>query len=212
MAVYDPEEQQKIEDLKAWWTQNGKYVSLLVTAACLVIIGFQGWRWYQRTQAEGASVLYQAVSQALAKRDTARAKDAMKQLADKYSATGYAARGALLTARLLFETNDKAGAREQLKWAADHAGEEELKYLAQYRLAQVLFDEKNFTEALKVLDAQHPDAFAGTWADLRGDLLVAAGRPADARSAYQTALAKLDPKSTLKTLVQVKLDALGGPS
>ena len=48
MAVYDLEEQEKIEDLKAWWAQYGKYVSAVVTAIAIVVIGVQGWRWYQR--------------------------------------------------------------------------------------------------------------------------------------------------------------------
>ena len=48
------------------------------------------------------------------------------------------------------------------------------------------------------------------FADLRGDALAAAGRSGDARSAYEAALAKLDPKSQYRNYVQVKLDALGG--
>jgi len=71
MAVYDLEEQEKLDDLKAWWQQNSKYVSAAVVVVALVVIGVQGWRWYQRTQAEQASVLYQAVSQTLARRPNA---------------------------------------------------------------------------------------------------------------------------------------------
>ena len=63
---------------------------------------------------------------------------------------------------------------------------------------------------LATLDAKHPEAFDGLFADLRGDALVAAGRAADARNAYEAALAKLDPKSTYRNFVQVKHDALGG--
>ncbi len=57
-----------------------------------------------------------------------------------------------------------------------------------------------------------PDAFKGLFADLRGDALVAAGRAAEARAAYQEALAALDPKSPYRSYVQVKLDTVGGPS
>jgi len=48
------------------------------------------------------------------------------------------------------------------------------------------------------------------FADLRGDALAAAGRGTEARTAYETALAKLDPKSTYRNYVQVKHDAIGG--
>jgi hypothetical protein len=46
---------------------------------------------------------------------------------------------------------------------------------------------------------------------LRGDILAAEGKNADARRAYQTALGKLDNKSAYRGYVQAKLDALGGP-
>jgi hypothetical protein len=64
---------------------------------------------------------------------------------------------------------------------------------------------------LTTLDAKHPEAFDALYADLRGDVLVAAGRAADARVAYETALSKLDPKSGYRSYVQVKRDAIAGP-
>jgi predicted negative regulator of RcsB-dependent stress response len=93
----------------------------------------------------------------------------------------------------------------------DHATDEELKAIARFRIAQVLLDDKQYDEALKTLDAKTDEAFAALYADLRGDVLAAAGKNADARGAYQAALAKLDVKSGYRAYVQAKLDALGGP-
>ncbi|HTS21798.1 MAG TPA: tetratricopeptide repeat protein [Casimicrobiaceae bacterium] len=211
MAVYDLQEQEQIDDLKAWWVQYGKYVSAGVTALAIVVIGVQGWRWYQQTQAQKASVLYQAVSQAARANEADKAKDPATQLVQQYASTAYAPRGALLYAKLLYDAGDKAGAKAQLQWVLDHAGEDELKAIARFRLAQVLLDEKQYDEALKTLDVKTNDAFAALDADLRGDILAAAGKNADARGAYQDALAKLDAKSGYRGYVQAKLDALGGP-
>jgi predicted negative regulator of RcsB-dependent stress response len=211
MAVYDLEEQEKIEDIKAWWARYGKYVSAGVTSLALVVIAVQGWRWYQVTQARDASVLYQAVSQAEHANDPAKAKDPAMQLEERFGGTAYAPRGALLYAKLLYGAGDRAGAQAQLKWVIDHAGEAELRAIARYRLAQVLLDEKQYDEALKTLDAKVDDAFAAVYADLRGDVLAAAGKTAEARAAYQSALARLDVKSGYRGYVQAKLDALGGP-
>jgi predicted negative regulator of RcsB-dependent stress response len=210
MAVYDLEEQQKIDELKSWWSQYGTWVTGAIIAICLVVIGVQGWRWYQRTQGEEAGALYGAVSQAVERQDAAKAKDAAAQLATKHGGTGYAPRAALLLAKLLFDANDKAGAKAQLQWVIDRAGEEELRELARYRLAQVLFDEKAFDEAMRTLDARHSAAMAPLYSDLRGDLLLAAGKQADARAAYQAALDKLGATSSIRVLVQAKLDSLGG--
>jgi predicted negative regulator of RcsB-dependent stress response len=211
MAVYDLEEQEKIEDLKAWWAQYGKYVSAGITTLAIIVIGAQGWRWYQQSQAQKASVLYQAVSQAAHANDAAKAKDPASQLASQYGGTAYAPRGALLYAKLLYDAGDKAGAKSELQWVVDHASEDELKAIARYRIAQVQLDDKQYDEALKTIDTKTNDAFAPVYADLRGDILAAAGKNADARAAYQTALGKLEAKSGYRGFVQAKLDALGGP-
>jgi len=210
MAVYDLEEQEKLDDLKAWWEQNSKYVSAVILVLALVVIGVQGWRWYQRTQAEQASVLYQAVSQAAKTSDVAKAKEPASQIVDRFAGTAYAPRAALLYAKMLYDSGDKAGARAQLQWVVDHSSEDELKAIARFRLAQAMLDEKQYDDALKILDVKTDDAFVPLFADLKGDILVAAGRNAEAKAAYETALAKIDPKSPYRAFVQVKFDALGG--
>jgi predicted negative regulator of RcsB-dependent stress response len=210
MAVYDLEEQEKLDDLKAWWEQNSKYVSAAVVVVALVVIGVQGWRWYQRTQAEQASVLYQAVSQAVRANDLSKAKEPAAQIVDRFARTAYAPRAALLYAKMLYDGGDKPGARAQLQWIIDHASEDELKAIARFRLAQAMLDEKQYDDALKTLDIKTDDAFMGLFADLRGDILAAMGKNAEAKAAYEIALAKIDPKSPYRAFVQVKFDALGG--
>ena len=210
MAVYDLDEQEKIDDLKAWWALYGKYVSAGITALALVVIAVQGWRWYQQNQAEKASVLYQAVSQAARANDLAKAKDPATQIVAQFGGTAYAPRAALLYAKLLYDAGDKPGAKGELQWVIDHAGEDELKTVARFRLAQALLDDKQYDEALKTLDVKTDEAFVALYADLKGDILSAAGKSAEAKTSYQTALAKIDAKSPYRTLIQVKLDALGG--
>jgi len=210
MAVYDLEEQEKLDDLKAWWEQNSKYVSAAVVVVALVVIGVQGWRWYQRTQAEQASVLYQAVSQAVRANDLSKAKEPATQIVDRFARTAYAPRAALLYAKMLYDGGDKPGARAQLQWIIDHASEDELKAVAHFRLAQAMLDEKQYDDALKTLDIKTDDAFIGLFADLRGDILAAMGKNAEAKAAYEIALAKIDPKSPYRAFVQIKFDALGG--
>jgi len=208
MAVYDLEEQEQIDDLKAWWERYGGTVTVALVLGLLVAAGIQGWRWYQGHRAESASVLYSAVSEAVRAKDSAKAKDAIAELTNHYASTGYAPRAELLYAKMLYDAGDRDGAKAQLQWVVDHGSQDELKAIARYRLAQVQIDEKQYDAALATLDAKHPDAFDGLYADLRGDALVAAGRPADARAAYENALAKLDPKSAYRNFVQVKHDAI----
>jgi predicted negative regulator of RcsB-dependent stress response len=210
MAVYDLEEQDQLDDLRAWWQQWGNTITTVALIAALALAGYQGWRWWNGKQAEEASALYAGLSEGARTNDLQKAKDATAQLEDRYARTGYAPRAALLLAKLLFDSGDLAGARTQLLWIIDHGDESELKEVARYRLAQLLLNDKQYDEALKMLDAKHDEPFAGLYADLRGDALAAAGRTDDAKAAYQLALTKLDAKSPYKNYVQVKLEALGG--
>ena len=204
MAVYDLEEQDQIDELKAWWARYGSAITAGLILGLLLIAGVQGWRWWTGKRAEDASVLYSAVA------DAVRAKDAALSITDRYGSTAYAPRAALLYAKMLYDTSDRAGATAQYKWVVEHAREDEVRAIGRYRLAQVQMDEKQYDAALATLDAVHPASFDGLYADLRGDALAAAGRAAEARTAYETALAKLDPKSPYRSFVQVKHDALGG--
>lgn len=210
MAVYDLEEQDKIDDLKAWWDRWGNVVTTIAVVAALALAGVQGWRWWTAKQAEEASALFTGLSQAARANDLPKAKDATTQLEDRFAGTGYAPRAALVLAKMMFDSGDAAGARAQLQWVIDRADETELKEIARYRMAELLLNDRKYDEALAVLDAKHGDPFAALYADLRGDALAAAGRTADARAAYQLAYSKFDEKSPYRNYVQVKLESLGG--
>jgi len=210
MAVYDLEEQEQLDALKSWWSEHGSRIAALVIAVCVAFIGVQGWRWYEANRLNTASVLYGAVADAARTENAVKGKEAMAQLADRYAGTPYAPRAALVYAKLLWDSGDKAGARTQLQWALDHADDAELGAIARYRLAEAWLDDGKPDDALKLADAKVPDAFAGIYADLRGDALSVAGRKDDARKAYEAALAKLDARSPYRNYVEVKFHALGG--
>ena len=55
MAVYDLEEQEKIDDLKAFWNRWGNAILAAVIAVCLAYVAVAGWRWWTNRQAEEAA-------------------------------------------------------------------------------------------------------------------------------------------------------------
>jgi predicted negative regulator of RcsB-dependent stress response len=210
MAVYDLEEQDQLDDLKAWWARWGNTVATALFIASLVAVGVQGYRWWAAKKAEEAAVLFNAVTQAARANDVAKARDAGAQLTDRFAGSGYSPRAAFIIAKMQFDAGDAAASRTQLQWVVDHADEQELKEIARYRLAELMLNDKQYDEALKMLDAKQSAPFAGLYADLRGDVLAAAGRKADARAAYQEALTKFEAKSPYRNYVQVKLESVGG--
>ncbi len=126
--------------------------------------------------------------------------------------------GALLAARTQVDAGDAKNARVQLAWAAENAKDPGLRELARLRLAAVMLDEKAYDEAMKQLAAEPVSAFAPRFEELRGDVFAAQGKTAEARNAYDLALAKFDAlakddearqRGGYKEVVQSKRDALG---
>ena len=206
----DLEEQEQLAALKAWWHDNGNLVALVVMVAAIAFAGWRGWQWYQRTQAAQASVLFEALQQAVHADNASGVHDAGGALLEKYPRTLYASMAALTSARFDFDHGDLKNAEAQLQWVVERSGSEEYKDLALLRLAAVLLDRKAYDEALKALDAKHAKAFDAQYAALKGDIMVAKKQPAEAKAAYRLALQEADPKDeAFRDSVQMRLDALG---
>jgi predicted negative regulator of RcsB-dependent stress response len=221
MATYDLEEQEQLDELKTWWKIHGNTITAVVTAAAIAVLAWQGWNWWQRAQAGKASVLYAAVQESVAKGDAKRSRELAGELIDKYSGTVYAGMAALLSARAQTEGGDMKTAQVQLGWAADNAKDSSIRDLARLRLAAVLLDQKSYDDALKQLTAPPLAQLAPRFDELRGDILAAQGKTAEAAAAYDTALAKLDAATKgedaaaavagiYREVVESKRDALGG--
>lgn len=208
--MYDLEEQEQLDALKAWWKQHGKKTVAAVTLAVLVAGGFKGWQYYRNTQAMEAATLYQALADAAQAKDSKKVRDVAGQIIEKYAGTAYAPRAALIVAGANYDSGDAKSAKAQLQWVIEHASETQLQDAARLRLGGMLLEEKQYDEAVKLLDAKHDSAFDGLYNDLRGDVLAAQGKLDDARKAYQSAIEQLDKKNDYHNLVQMKLDALGG--
>jgi predicted negative regulator of RcsB-dependent stress response len=207
----DLEEQEQLAELKVWWQQYGSLVVAAITAAALTFAGWQAWRWYERRQAAEAGVLYDTIGRAAQAGDAKALRDAGGALLENYPRTLYASLGALTAARFYFDRSDLKSAKAQLQWVIEHARTDDFRDLARLRLAAVLFDEKAYDEALKLLDEKHGAAYDAQYAALKGDLLVAKNQTAEARSAYRLALDKAGAGSAaFRESVRMRLEALGG--
>jgi predicted negative regulator of RcsB-dependent stress response len=210
MATLDLHEQEQVDAVKAWWKENGKWLVAALVLAGGSFIAVHGWQSWQGRQAQQAATLYASVVQQLGSDDPRRIDDAAQAVVDKFGSTVYAPRAQLLAAQASIQARDDARAKSQLQWVIGQASEEELQNVARLKLASLLLDEKNYGDALKLLDAKHPESFDGLYADLRGDVLLAQGRKDEARAAYKLALDKTDEKDSYRSLIQMKLDAVGG--
>ncbi|HMA11428.1 MAG TPA: tetratricopeptide repeat protein [Steroidobacteraceae bacterium] len=210
MATYDLDEQERLDELKAWWKRWG---NLAMIGLAVVLAAAAGWRYWQNravTQSLEAATVYEKLTQSLAANDTKGAREAGSMLIDHYKDTAYAPRAAMLLAKLNVAGKDLKSAQSQLEWAVANSKEPAVKDLARLHLAGVQLDQKAYDAALKTLAGSHSDAFAFRFEDMRGDVLLAQGKPADARAAYQAAFGKMEADNPYRNIVELKLDALGG--
>ncbi|MFZ2540806.1 MAG: tetratricopeptide repeat protein [Gallionella sp.] len=208
MAAVDLEEQEQIEAIKAWWKDNQNQIFGALLIIFVTLGGWRGWHYYQQQQSIQSATLFAEFIKQLEGNDKKRVNDAAAAVMDKFSATAYASRAALLAAQVNQQSENTAPAKTQLQWVIDHAGETELRDVARLQFSSMLLDEKNYTDAMKLLETEHAASFDGLYSDLRGDVLSAQGKPDEARSSYKLAYEKTDAKSAYRNLIQMKLDAL----
>ncbi|WIM06436.1 MAG: tetratricopeptide repeat protein [Candidatus Nitricoxidivorans perseverans] len=217
MATYDLEEQEQLDELKTWWKMHGNRVTAVVVALSVAMVGWQGWTWWQKSQAAEASALYVALQQTASQRDAKHSRELAGELIEKFPRTAYAGMAALLSAKIQVEGGDVKTGCAHLAWAVENANDAAVRDLARLRLATVLLDEKAYDEAMKALSPESSAPFAPRYGELKGDILAAQGKMAEARGAYEVALAKLAAAEkadggrhgAYREVLQTKLDGLG---
>jgi predicted negative regulator of RcsB-dependent stress response len=207
--AYDLEEQEQIANFKAFWNRFGNLISWVLIIALLGYAGYNYWNSHQRGQAAEASGLYDELVNAAQANDAAKVKRITGDIESKYGSTAYGPMAALTAAKAAFDASDLKTAKEQLQWAIDH-GNDEYKSVARLRLSGVLLDEKAYDQALALLNGDFLPQFAADVQDRKGDVLVAQNKLAEARTAYQAALDKMEKNHPGRQIVQIKLDAIGG--
>lgn len=205
----DLEEQEQVDELKAWWKAHGTKVIAGVVIFVATVGGFRFWTSYQHKQMGEARAMFQVMANEAGKADAQKLRAMAGQIIDKYPRTVYAVDAALIAARLNFDAGDLKSAKAQLQWVIDHAKDSQSQDVARLSLAGVLLDEKSYDDSLKLLNAKHDAAFDSLYEDLKGDVLAIQGKSDEARAAYQSALAKLPPENAARGLIEIKLDALG---
>ncbi len=208
-AQLDLQEQEQVEELKAFWKQYGNLITWLLILVLGAFAAWNGWNWYQREQAAKANVMFDELQRAAEAGDATLAAKAFSDLKSRYPRTAFAEQAGLMAAKVQYDKGEVDPAKATLGWVAENAAEDEYKAIARLRLAGVLFEQKQYDEALKQLGGVTGKEFEALVADRRGDILMAQGKKDDAKAAYQSAWKSMDEKLEYRRLIDAKLTALG---
>jgi predicted negative regulator of RcsB-dependent stress response len=206
--AYDLEEQEQLDELKAWWKQYGSMVQWVLILALGGLAAYQGWKYYQHKQVSEAAVLFEAM-QGLQVSDVKAVRTASANIIEKYVGTPYAAQAAVLAAHANYKARDAKSAAAQLDWAMNNGKDSTVKTMAMLQLAALKLEEKQYDAALKLLSGEHDPGFTGLVEDMKGDILMAQGNKAEARKAYAEALKNLDAEGEYRKYTEYKLDGAG---
>jgi predicted negative regulator of RcsB-dependent stress response len=205
----DLEEQEQLDQLKAFWQRYGNLITWLLVIVLAAFAGWNGWNYWQREQATKAAAMFDELDRAAQAQNADKVGQVFADMKERFPRTTYTAQAALLSAKLQFDKGQADAARASLSWAAESAGDGEYRDIARLRLAGLQLDAKQFDEAGKTLDGIKGEAFASLVADRRGDLAVLQGKPDQAKTEYQKAYAAMDKTLDYRRLIEAKLASLG---
>lgn len=197
-------EKEQIEEIKAWWKEYGRYVVAGIVIAVGLLLGFNQYKSHKLEAEIEASELFETLAGHVQDGELDAALPVAGELSSNYANTAYAAQSRLLMARLYMGLNRDQDAADTLRELLAMSGHGALKHVGRVRLARILLYEDKAQEVIDLLADQDNQAFAGLYAEARGDAYAVLGDFSAAREAYQVALA--DQTQTVnRGLVQMKL-------
>jgi predicted negative regulator of RcsB-dependent stress response len=205
----DLEEQEQLDQLKHFWSRYGNLITGLLVVVLLAVVGWNGYHYWQRSQAGQSAALFDEMSKSVATGDTALVQRSFSDMKERHPSATYTQQAALAVARQAMDKGDTDAAKSALQWVVDKSGDQGYTAIARLRLANMYFDAKDYAQALTLLDGVADEAFAALVADRKGDIFAVQDKRSEAKAAYLLAYQKLEERAQYRRVVQVKLNALG---
>lgn len=198
-------EEQEINEIKSWWSENYKTIIAVVV---LSLAGSWGWRYWQSYQIGKAQELSAQYDQIILSNQAIDLKNIeIDAFAKNNSKTAYAALALLEKAKLATEVKDYKLAAAALQQAISEAPDEIFSSLAAMRLANVQMQLKDMDNALATLNNQVKDvSLESRKLLLIGDIQAAKGDKTAAKASYEQARKTASPLE--QEWLQVRLNNL----
>lgn len=203
------QEEEQIDAIKQWWQENKVSV---IGAIVLTLGGSFGWSQYQDYTSATAIAAADTYDEIVLERASGESADQLAMLADtirdENGSIAFAEFAALQVAAAAAEEGDFEQAQIELeKVMAGVEVDSTLGQLAQLRLAKVKAALGQEEAAIAILELGS-DSFPVSYAQVLGDIHLAAGREAAALEAYQTAKAASLMLGGQSGLIDLKVSGL----
>lgn len=202
-------EKEQIEEIRAWWTENGNYVIAGLVLGIGGIFGYNQWQGSNLDTQLEASALYESLVNEVADDRLEPAQEIAASIYTNYAETVYADEARLAMARLFMDQGRDQDAAAVLQELIVSGGYQEMQMVGRLRLAKVLLYQSKPEEVLTLLEGQMGNSFASRYYELIGDAHFALGSFDEAQTAYLAALAQPGAAQIIDaSLVQMKINDL----
>lgn len=209
MAHLDIHEQERLNALKYFWRDYGKYVVGITVVVCIAYVSNVLWVLNSKKQAADAAVIYAKFTHAVDAKNFATVFELTNKMEHDFPKVEYSAYASLWAAKVAYTNSNLELAIKYLKWIIMNARDKGFISLAKLRLADVYIDQKKFSLALDLLKGKADVAFESLFIAKRGDVYMASGDLTHARSSYKEVLQGSAGDQAITQMVQLKLDVLG---
>jgi predicted negative regulator of RcsB-dependent stress response len=200
-------EQEQWDVVKRWLRENTLWVLAGIGVAAAGLGGYQWWQARVERRLQAGSAVYEQLFTAYSADRVDEVKKLAAQLASEHAGTAYAEQAQLILAAQHMAHNEQQQALELLQKVLATTRDVALAPIVRLRVARVQIDQGKFDAALATLAAAPPGAFAGRFAEVRGDALLAKGDRSGALAAYRTAEA--GGATVDREALALKINALG---
>ncbi len=193
-------DQEKAEEIKLWWKENGISVVAGVAIAIAAVFGWQQWQKHQSSTIEQASTLFNQTQKNFDDK-------VLTTIKNEHSSTPYASLASLAAAKHAAEQGNNELALSELNWVIDNTSDNNIKEVATIRLIRVQISAKQYDKAEQQLSQTYSTAYTPLIDELKGDLYHAQNKSKEAIDSYQRAI--LNSGGNPPRYLQMKLDSLG---
>jgi len=207
--VNDLSEKEQLQEFRAWWAENGRFVIAGVVLGIAAIVSWNQWRSSIETTRIEASNIFEDIMVAAYEGDLEAAEAAAGKLFDDYERTVYPDQARLALARIYMDKGRDQDAADALRHLVVPGDETEIQMLGRLRLAKVLLYQNKPDEVIAILKDRGESGFAARYNEILGDAYLAEGAYAEAQMAYEAALSENPALSTVdNNLIRLKLNDL----
>lgn len=179
----------------------------------VVLLGVAGVLQYTRLQtareARAASLIYDKMINAMQGNHPSEGLDYADTIMRDYKKTTYASLAAFMAAKEAVSKAQWDKALEHFQFVLSHTPKGSFADITRLRMASILTQQKNYTEALAILAQIKPESYLPLVEELKGDIYVLKQERDKAREAYAKAMQALPMGAPLTGRLQLKQIEVG---